>query len=98
MDLVTLRHLGTNNRKNKVRGCVNWKQLLQSSFGIADHKFARHQADIVRARDALIQALQSGVCFADFVTEARNYLIQQGCSQSHIQQEIRRVKKIESYF
>ena len=77
---------------------MNWKQLLQSSFGIADHKFARHPTDIARARDALIQALQSGVCFADFVTEARNYLIQQGCSQSHIQQEIRRVKKIESYF
>lgn len=98
MDLVTLRHLGTNNRKNKVRGCMNWKQLLQSSFGIANHKFARHQADIVRARDALIQALQSGVCFADFIAEARNHLISQGCSSHHIQQEIKRVKKIESYF
>lgn len=77
---------------------MNWKQLLHSSFGIADHKFARHSADIARARDALIQALQNGVSFVDFIAEARNYLTQQGCSQPHIQQEIRRVKKIESYF
>ncbi len=77
---------------------MNWKQLLHSSFGIADYKFARHSVDIARARDALIQALQNGVSFVDFIAEARNYLTQQGCSQPHIQQEIRRVKKIESYF
>lgn len=77
---------------------MNWKQLLHGSFGIADHKFARHPADIARARDALIQALQSGVSFVDFVTEAQNYLAQQGCSQTHIQQEIQRVEQIKSYF
>ena len=87
-----------NNRFIISIKCMNWKQLLHSSFGIADHKFARHPADIARARDALIQALQSGVCFADFIAEARNHLISQGCSSHHIQQEIKRVKKIESYF
>lgn len=72
--------------------------LIAGSYGTADNIFAGHANDCERARQSLVEAGTEQVGFAEFLTMHRNYLTAQGCSEAHIEEQLRRVQKLDTYF
>lgn len=72
--------------------------LIKSSYGIEDCLFALYEFDRERALKSLIAAEEEGVGFAEFIQKHRDYLTSKNCSSEHIEKQIKRVKKINSYF
>lgn len=72
--------------------------LIRTSYGIEDCLFALHDFDRERALKSLIVAEQEGVGFEEFIEKHREYLKSKNCSKEHIEKQIKKVKKIKSYF
>jgi len=72
--------------------------LIKTSYGIEDCLFALHEFDRERALKSLIAAEKEEVGFEEFIQKHIDYLKSKNCSEEHIEKQIKRVKKIESYF
>ena len=72
--------------------------LIKTSYGIDDCLFALHDFDRERALKSLIVAEEEGVGFGEFIEKHIAYLKSKNCSEEHIKKQIKRVKKIKSYF
>ncbi len=77
---------------------MNLDQLIQHSYGIADLIFAGHELDRQRALQALIVANEEEVGYAEFLEKHRQFLRGRNCTQEHIDEQIKRVKKLSLYF
>ena len=72
--------------------------LIKTSYGIEDCLFALHEFDRERALKSLIAAENEEVGFEEFIQKHIDYLKSKNCSEEHIEKQIKRVKKVESYF
>lgn len=77
---------------------MSLNNLIAGSYGEADCIFAGHNFDRQRAREALIVANENGIGYSEFIGLHRQYLTDRGCSQEHIDNQIRRIKNIDLYF
>lgn len=75
-----------------------WKNSIPGCFGCKDKKFAMHPNDIQRASDIIKEVNVAGDGWDDYLTAVEDWLTQQGCNQSHIAEQMKRVKDIENYF
>lgn len=76
---------------------MNWKDKIPGSFGSVDKKFAGHALDSERAAELLEAANKADVGFKEYLTEIENWLKSVGCSDAHIQEEMKKVKDISRY-
>ena len=74
--------------KNKIPGC----------FGSTDKIFAGHSNDAERAKDMLIDALNETQSWSEVESAIRDYLVKEGCSQKHIDEQIKKARDTTRYF
>jgi len=77
---------------------MSFKDKIPGCFGTVDKIFAGHPLDQGRAKDMLIAALQETESWSEFENAIREYLSGEGCRSEHIDKQIERVKKVNSYF
>lgn len=77
---------------------MSLQNLIAGSYGTADNKFAGHPNDCERARQSLVEAGNEQVGFEEFVQMHRDYLTTKGCSEAHIEEQLIRVQKLDTYF
>jgi hypothetical protein len=74
------------------------ENLIKSSYGSEDCLFAMHPSDIKSALKSLVVAQEEEVGFEEFLEKHRVYLRSKNCSEEHISEQIKRVKKVTNYF
>ena len=75
-----------------------WQDKLRGSFGRIDNLFCNHDLDTERAREMLQEAIVAGVSWGDIEKEARNILTARNCAQDHVDEQIRAMRDLSSYF
>lgn len=71
-----------------------WEALIPSCFGIADLKFARHPLDEARAKSMIKEARKSGSSSEEIIETIRAFLVTQGASSAHIEDELQYAWKL----
>ena len=71
----------------------NWKELLHGGFAFMTAPFGVHPNDEKRAEEFLEVAKAQGIKLNEVLTEADEYLRNQGCNQDYIEKELDRVRK-----
>jgi hypothetical protein len=74
------------------------KAMVPGCFGTADKIFSGHPADSKRARNLLSSFWEARFSFEEYEQAIKEYLTALGCSQKHIENQMKRVKDIEVYF
>ena len=74
------------------------ENLIEKSYGSVNSEFASHSSDADRAKESLILALENGIDFNEFISLHENYLKSTSSHPDHINEQLKKVKKIESYF
>lgn len=69
-----------------------WRDKIPGCFGAEDKKFGRHPLDEARARELRDQLHREKVAWPDVERELRKHLA--GCTQEHIDAEIREAKRV----
>lgn len=77
---------------------MSWIEMIPSSFGEADKKFALHQLDCERAVELLKAANSEGVSYLEYCQSIEDWLKSEGVMQSHLREQMERVKDLENYF
>lgn len=64
---------------------------IQRTFGVTDKRFAGHPIEEQAVRNVK-KSIKRGVYTAsDAIAEAKGYLVSQGCTQDHIEKEMKKV-------
>jgi hypothetical protein len=77
---------------------MKWTKKIPSAFGTVDKEFAGHPSDIAAAQELLRQALVAGVGFDEYKLEIEKWLRSNVDDESHIDDQMSKVKSIQSYF
>lgn len=72
--------------------------LIAKSYGSEDYIFAGHELDRQRALESLTAANDEKVDFDEFLKKHRQYLTNRQCSLEHIEEQLRRVQRLDLYF
>ncbi|QQT61914.1 hypothetical protein I6I97_22540 [Sphingobacterium multivorum] len=73
------------------------RRLISNSYN-GDHKFAINYSNIEAAQSAILEANKNFVGFNEYLDLHIEYLIIEGCSVNHINEQLRKVSNISSYF
>jgi len=76
---------------------ATWQDWLKDAFGSVDKHFAGHPSDQARARRMLKKAMDAGAKWDDIESEARKYLADKGCLQTHVEEQIAKMRDVASY-
>lgn len=74
------------------------KRLIAISYGTEDKIFALHYYDRKQAQDALFEAFRIRVGFQGYVNLHREFLLSEGVTQDHVQEQLKLVKDLARYF
>lgn len=74
------------------------ERLIAGSYGSVDNVFAGHANDAERARASIVEAGKQNVGLSEFLNMHREYMLNKGCSEAHILEQIENVQDISSYF
>ena len=77
---------------------MSFKDKIPGCFGSSDKIFAGHSCDVDRAKSMLIDALQETQSWNEFENAIREYLVTEGCSLKHIEEQVERAKDTCRYF
>ncbi len=77
---------------------MSYKEMIPGSFGSVDKIFSGQHNDTNRAKDMLIKALQETDSWSEFEKSIRDYLFSEGCTPSHIEEQMQRVLNTRNYF
>ena len=71
--------------------------LIATSYGYMDNKFAGHDADKERARESIVEAGNQNISFDEFIEMHNKHLTAKGCDSKKIEDELKKVKDLKSY-
>lgn len=74
------------------------KAQIPGCFGMDDLEFAGHFNDIEQARSVLIRSLKADVPLNAYLSMFKEYLESRGARKGHINEQMKRVMNLESYF
>jgi len=66
---------------------MSWKELIAGCFGTNDNLLAIHWKDHERTINLINKALSEGAVFSDIINEIEAYLVDEGCSIEHIEEQ-----------
>ncbi|WGQ09926.1 hypothetical protein QG516_25775 [Pedobacter gandavensis] len=72
-------------------------RLINISYN-GDNKFAINDFDVRQAADALLEANSKNVGFEEYLELHKAYLTQKGLLPEQINEQLKRVKEVKSYF
>ena len=75
----------------------NWKSQMSRCFGSVDKLFALHPSEEKNAQEMLKEAMNEHATVDEILSTAEEYLKSRNCSQDHIDSQIERMKKLESW-
>lgn len=70
----------------------SWQDKLKGCFGISDKKFGLHPLDEQRANELKAELDRDGITWAIVEVEIKRLL--NGCSQDHVEKELREAKRL----
>lgn len=77
---------------------MSWKDIIPSCFGTEDKIFAGHHSDCSSAAKLLAQANEENIGWRDYNKTIKSWLKNEKCTPKHIQEQMKRVRNIKSYF
>lgn len=77
---------------------MNWKDLIPSCFGTKDKIFADHPSDRSSAAKLLAQANEENIGWKEYTETIESWLKKEKCTPEHIQEQMKSVGNIKSYF
>jgi hypothetical protein len=77
---------------------MSFKDKIPGCFGPTDKVFGSHYYDTQRAKDMLIEALQETEKWSEVESAIKDYLVQEGCSNEHIIEQMKKVNRTQIYF
>jgi hypothetical protein len=77
---------------------MSWKNKISGAFGTDDHEFAKHTCDRERAEELLKAAIKENVAFDDYLATIEAWLNSEKCTQSHVEQEMAKVRALSSSY
>lgn len=77
---------------------MSWKNKISVAFGTEDHEFAKHPCERKQAVELLKAAIEENVAFDDYLATIEAWLNSKNFTQSHVEQEMAKVRDLSSYF
>lgn len=74
------------------------KRLIATSYGIEDRIFALHPSDIQASQNAIKEAFRLELGFQEYLNLHKEFLINEGVNQDHIEEQLKNVKNLYRYF
>lgn len=77
---------------------MSWEDRIRGCFGFKDKKFALHNTDRKHAQQVLSEALMDDVGHSEYLAAFRRWLENEGCNDQHVEEQMKRVALLSSYF